>query len=107
MDRVTRVDLADQPSIRSFAVDRSGRDPLLVLWDQRDPFDGENEPPVTVRLPWSAPGATAIDALGAAQGVRLDGDHLRLAVSVTPVFLAPAGVPGPDSTLSAGSQHRE
>ena len=31
------------PGLHAFEVDRAGRGPLLVVWDHRDPFDGEDE----------------------------------------------------------------
>jgi hypothetical protein len=87
VERVTRVEVAERPSLFAFQVDRAGREPLLVLWDQRDMFDGENEPPVTVAWPWPAPTATAIDALGETPATEIRGDRLLLPVSLTPVFV--------------------
>ena len=40
---VSRVSTADRPGLYAFEVDRAGRGPLLVIWDHRDPFDGEDE----------------------------------------------------------------
>ncbi|GGL20558.1 hypothetical protein Sme01_55440 [Sphaerisporangium melleum] len=85
--RVTRVAVGDRPSLRAFEADRGGRGPLLVLWDERDPFDGEDEPPVTVTLPWTAPAVTAVDALGGRPAAELRDGLLRLPVTDTPVFL--------------------
>ncbi|WP_405148621.1 hypothetical protein OG589_11745 [Sphaerisporangium sp. NBC_01403] len=90
---VTRVEVADRPALYAFEVDRAGREPLLVLWDDRDMFDGEDDPPVTVSWPWSAPAATAVDALGGTPAVEVGGGMLRLPVSVTPVFVT-AATPG-------------
>jgi hypothetical protein len=44
----------------------AGRGPLLVVWDQRDPFHGEDEPPVAFDWPCPSARATAVDALGQA-----------------------------------------
>lgn len=87
VERVTRVEVAERPSLFAFQVDRAGREPLLVLWDQRDMFDGESEPPVTVAWPWPAPTATAIDALGETPATEIRGERLLLPVSLTPVFV--------------------
>ena len=51
---MTRVESASRPALYAFEVDRDGRGPLLVLWDQRDAFSGEDEPPVTITWPATA-----------------------------------------------------
>ena len=86
--RVTRVEAAGQPTVAAFQVDRAGRAPLLVLWDQRDLFDGEAEPPVLVEWPWAAGTAGAVDALGGSVAADVRDGTLRLPVSVTPVFVS-------------------
>ncbi len=72
-----------------FDVERAGRPPLVVLWDHRDTFDGEDQPPVPVRLPWTAPGASAVDAFGAALEVEVAAGELRMMLTDTPVFVEP------------------
>ncbi|MEU4672334.1 hypothetical protein AB0F91_31250 [Amycolatopsis sp. NPDC023774] len=61
-----------------------------MVWDQRDPVDGEHEPPVSVRLPWSAPEAIAVDAFGVPVATDLANGSVRPAVSLTPVFVGGA-----------------
>lgn len=78
---------ASWPGLHAFGVDRAALGPLLVLWDHRDPFDGEDEPPVTVRSPWPAATATVTDALGQRQAAEVRDGQLRLLVSVTPVLV--------------------
>jgi hypothetical protein len=68
-------------------VERDGRPPLLVAWDHRDPFDGEDQPPVPVSLPWTAPGATAVDAFGTPHHVEVHGGRLHTMLTDTPVFI--------------------
>jgi hypothetical protein len=84
--------------------------PLLVVWDHRDPFDGEDEPPIEVTWPWPASAATVTDVFGRTRTARgLDG-HIRLPVSVTPLFvepsqigqLAPRGDRGPQPVQTRG-----
>lgn len=92
---VTRILLALAEGVRrtaywnlapcAFEVDRSGRGPLLVLWDHRDAFDGEDEPPVTVTLP--ARTATVIDAFGRTRSVRSQDGRIQLTVADTPLFV--------------------
>jgi hypothetical protein len=64
VDGVTRVEVPGRPGLMVFEVRRRGRGPLLVVWEQRDSFSGEDEPPVAFAWPWPAGAATAVDALG-------------------------------------------
>ena len=41
-----------------------GKLPLLVVWDHRDPFDGEDEPPADASWPWPAATAIVTDVFG-------------------------------------------
>jgi hypothetical protein len=84
---VSRVPTGDQPSLYAFEVDRPGRGTLLVIWDHRDPFDGEDEPPAEVTWPWPATAATLTDAFGRASTVSSQHGQIRLPVSVTPLFI--------------------
>ena len=80
---VSRVTTGDRPGLRAFEVDRPGRGPLLVIWDHRDPFDGEDEPPVEVTWPWPAATATLTDVFGRTWTVRVQDGQIRLPVSGT------------------------
>jgi hypothetical protein len=88
---VSRLSPGDRPGLYAFEADRAGRGPLLVLWDHRDPFDGEDEPPVEVTWPWPAPAATVTDVFGRTWTVSGEDHQIRLPVSVTPLFIEPAG----------------
>jgi hypothetical protein len=85
---VTRHRLSDRPGVHAFEVDRAGFGPLLVLWDHRDAFDGEDEPPVSITWPWPAATATITDAFGQARTLPSQDGQLRLPVSLTPLFVA-------------------
>jgi hypothetical protein len=74
-------------TLRAFEAKRAGRGPLLVLWDQRDPFDGEDQPPVTVTWPWPAPTAAVTDAFGHSRIVRSQDARLNLLLTDTPLFI--------------------
>ena len=84
---VSRVTTGGRPGLYAFEVDRAGRGPLLVVWDHRDPFDGEDEPPADVSWPWPAATATVTDVFGRAQTVQCQDGQIQLAVSVTPLFV--------------------
>jgi len=87
---VSRVTLeGQQETLRAFAADRAGRGPLLVLWDQRDPFDGEDQPPLTVTWPWSAPVAVITDAFGRSRTLQAQDGELHLTVTDTPLLIEP------------------
>jgi hypothetical protein len=88
VDGVTRLEVPGRPGLLLFDVRRRGRGPLLAVWEQRDPFDGEDEPPVAFDWPWPAARAAAVDALGQAQAAEVRDGRVRLEVSLTPVFVA-------------------
>lgn len=87
---VTRVTTPGWPGGYAFEIERAGRERLLVLWDGRDTFDGEEAPPVSVALPWPSTAARAVDAFGKPVAARVDSGALHLDVSDTPVFVSPA-----------------
>jgi hypothetical protein len=90
VERVTRLDTADQPTRYAFQVERAGRGRLLVVWDHRDPFDGEDRPPVPVTLPWPDATASGVDAFGHTRPVVVDQASVRAEVSLTPLFITAA-----------------
>ena len=87
VDSVNRLEVPERPSVFLFEVHRSGRGPLLVVWDQRDSFHGEEEPPVAFDWPWPAAQATAVDALGQVQPADAHDGRVHLQVSLTPLFV--------------------
>ncbi len=107
---VTRAETGDRPALHVLEVDRAVRGPLLVLWDHRDAFHGEDEPPVTVTWPWPAATATVTDVFGQTRTVRGKDGRIRLPVSGTPVFVAerhsPAGPGVRGEPGRAGHDHR-
>jgi hypothetical protein len=88
VEEVTRAEVPDRPELFVFEVARRGRGPLLVVWEQRDAFTGEDQPPVAFDWPWPAAQAHAVDALGQAQPAAVRDGQVELAVSLTPVFVA-------------------
>jgi hypothetical protein len=87
VDSVVRIEVPGRPGIYLFEVGRRGRDPLLVVWEQRDPFGGEDDPPVPFDWPWPATRVAAVDAFGQPQPAELRDGRLRLQVSDTPVLV--------------------
>jgi hypothetical protein len=75
------------PSVYAFEIERPGRGPLLVLWDHRDPFDGEDEPPTEVTWPWSATAATVTDVFGRTWTAASQDGRIQLSVGADPVFV--------------------
>jgi hypothetical protein len=89
VEKVTPIEVPERPSLCLFEVQRRERGPIYVIWDRREAFGGEDQPPVAFDLEWRAPGAKAADALGEAQPVTVTGGRIRLQVSVTPIFIEP------------------
>src|SRR4029077_1486833 len=88
---VTRVETAARPALYAFDVDRDDRGPLLVLWDQRDAFDGEDEPPVTITWPWPGAAAVVTDAFGHTETVQARDGQIELKAGATPVYITRPG----------------
>ena len=88
VEEVTHVEVPGRPGLSLFQVRRRERGPLLVVWERRDSFDGEDEPPVAFDWPWPAAQATAVDALGQAQPAEVRDGRVALRVSLTPLFVA-------------------
>ncbi|MBO0781228.1 MAG: hypothetical protein J2P37_20610 [Ktedonobacteraceae bacterium] len=89
IEQVQRIEIPERPAIYLFEVRRRERGPLLVVWERRDTFGGEEDPAVPFEWPWSTSKAQAIDVFGEAVSVQVDGGYLHLSVSVTPVFIEP------------------
>lgn len=87
IEQVERIDVPEQPSLYLFEVQRGARGPLLVAWQPRDTFHGEDEPPIPFRWPWHAENASALDALGQVLPVQVRDGYLHLPLSLTPVFI--------------------
>ena len=90
VERVVRIEVPGRPGLYLFDVHRRGQGPLLVVWDQRDSFTGEDQPPVALDWPWPPPAAGAVDAFGHEQPAELRDGRLRLQVSATPLFVTAA-----------------
>jgi hypothetical protein len=87
---VTRLEVPARPGLYLLEVRRRGRGPLLVVWEQRDSFGGEDEPPVPFDWPWPAQRVAVVDALGQAQPAEVVDGRVRLQVSLTPLFVTAA-----------------
>ncbi len=70
-----------------------------MLWDHRDAFAGEEEPPATVTWPWPAEKATVTDVFGQTSTVASQHGQIRLPVTLTPLFVAEYPIP-PRQALS-------
>jgi hypothetical protein len=87
VERVVRIEVPGRPGLYLFDVHRRGQGPLLVVWDQRDSFTGEDDPPVPFDWPWPA-SRVAVDAFGQPQPAEVLDGRLRLQVTDTPLFIA-------------------
>ncbi|HZR39589.1 MAG TPA: hypothetical protein VFB12_05715 [Ktedonobacteraceae bacterium] len=87
VEHVRQIELPDHPTIYLFEVQRHERGPLFVVWERRDAFSGEDEPPVTFEWPWQAPQAKAIDVFGQMVPTEINAGRLSISLSLTPVFI--------------------
>jgi hypothetical protein len=87
VERVTRVDVADQPSVLLFKVDRRGRSAAWVAWERRDAFTGEDAAALAVELNPDVKISRAEDAFGQTVPIQTVNGHARISVTDTPVFL--------------------
>jgi hypothetical protein len=89
VEQVRRIEVPERPSIYLFEAQRRERDPLYIVWERRDTFSGEDQPPVRFDWPWSSPGVRAVDALGQVAPATVRDGRVSLGVSVTPVYVEP------------------
>jgi hypothetical protein len=87
VEDVSRIEVPRRPELFLFEVLRAGREPLLVVWAQRDSFTGEDEPSVAFDWIWPAAQASAVNALGQAEPVELHDERVTAQVSHTPLFI--------------------
>ena len=92
-DATEVVRLDSDASITVVEVRRETRPPLTVFWRNGDVFAGEDEPGIAVEWPWQDGRPLAIDAFDASLPCECKHGALRLAVSVTPVFVTPEAGP--------------
>lgn len=87
VDSVVRIEVPGRPSLYLFEVRRRGLGPLLVVWDQRDSFSGEDDPPVAFDWPWPEARAAAVDAFGQPQPAEVRDGRVHLETSITPLLI--------------------
>lgn len=87
VEQVTLREFPQDSRARIFEVQRTGRRPLFVAWDQRDTYRGEDEPPVAIEWPWPWNAARALDAFGAHHQVPVRDGRAMLSLSATPLYL--------------------
>jgi hypothetical protein len=89
VETVRRIEVPGRPTVYLFEVQRGQRGPVYVVWERRDAFSGEDQPPVAFEWEWPAAGAKATDALGQTPPVSVAVGRLTLELSLTPIFLEP------------------
>jgi hypothetical protein len=87
VERVTRVEVADQPAVVLFKVDRRGRSAAWVAWERRDPFAGEDTVARAVDLPAAVIPSHGIDAFGTRVAFDPHDGRVRVPLTDTPVFM--------------------
>ena len=87
VERVTRVEVASQPSVELFRVDRGTKSPVWVAWERRDAFSGEDAPAVNVDLAADVKVSHATDVFGHPGVLQMVDGRARIAVTDTPAVL--------------------
>lgn len=87
IDRLADASHRNPPSVQAFRVSRSHLAPVHVVWDRRDPFDGECQAPVAVTLDWPEGSARAVDVFGKPQAVEVVAGEMHVSVTDTPIFI--------------------
>lgn len=87
VEAVRRIELPEHPDIYLFEIQRRERGRMLIIWERRDTFSGEDEPSTPFTWPWPTPQARASDVFGDTVPTQVKDGYLHLSVSITPVFI--------------------
>ena len=88
IEHVQHIELSEHPNIYLFEIKRHKRGPIFVVWEKRDAFLGEDQPPTSLTIKWSKSQPQATNVFGDAIPTQvIDGRSLHLSVSHTPVFI--------------------
>jgi len=87
VESIRRIPYPARESVYVFEGLRRNRPALVVAWERRDTFSGEDSPAIPVELESNSTRAAGLDALGHQVPVRIKDGHLNLQVSVTPIFI--------------------
>jgi hypothetical protein len=101
---VVRVEMTDS-TVFAFRVERSHSEPVLVLWERRDAFDGERTSSSTVTVPWWPSTARVVDAFGASQRCDASAGTLTVGLTETPLFITVDGLRRSRDARNASEPH--
>ena len=87
IDSVKRIEMPDNPTIFLFETHCRPDRQVYVVWQRRDAFSGEDQPPI--KFTWSAPlrDPKATDALGKTVGITRESGQLSVMLSNTPIYV--------------------
>jgi hypothetical protein len=85
-ESVVKVE-TDSPDIYLFEVTRYDDGKLYVVWEKRDQFSGEDEPPIdfTFRVPWQS--VYSCELFGSQAIIPVINGDLTIAITDTPIFI--------------------
>jgi hypothetical protein len=89
ISKVEKIEDGGRHSIYMYKVYRQDQHPLFIIWERRDAFSGDEQPPAPLRMAWEAPGAFAVDALGQTIPVEFYSREISLGVTDMPIYLEP------------------
>jgi hypothetical protein len=87
IDSVKQIEMPDNPTIFLFEVRCRPDRRVYVVWQRRDAFGGEDEPPIKFAWPAQLPDPKATDALGNAVGVTQANGQVSVMLSNTPIYV--------------------
>ncbi|MGI5239008.1 hypothetical protein [Dactylosporangium sp. CA-139066] len=72
----------------AYLVERASRGPLWIAWGEGDTFEGEDDAPTPLALPWNSGTAAAVDAFGAPVPTSVHDGVVHADLTVTPIFIS-------------------
>ena len=84
--RIARVAIAEHPDVYAFAVDRTRRAPLLVIW-RRPASVGDAADPLQVDVPWKSKATQGFTAVGESAAFSQKNGRLTVSASDMPILI--------------------
>ncbi|MFQ6092734.1 MAG: hypothetical protein ACE5OR_08650 [bacterium] len=84
---IKQREVQKRSNIYLFEVERRDRDPLYIVWERRDLFNGEDQPPTQLELPFDFEKVRITDVFGMVMREETEDGVLKFGVTDTPLFI--------------------